>query len=210
MNAKDAWMKQVEYNRKRLRGLPRVSLNPDAGNVEYNISMFNKMNSGENIAVNPVSGPFGGDIGVGESYNPFSELNNIEETIDPKFETTYNEDCDSIIYQEKLNTSPIIKAILFTTNDTAPDFEGFHNPNGMYQLDSNHCIYYIKLIPNERNAMTAHASIEQKLPSDAKHMFYLSVSVVGNRIDLYDIENLSGEWKYYRKELKDACNDFYI
>ncbi|MBO5712283.1 MAG: leucine-rich repeat domain-containing protein [Acholeplasmatales bacterium] len=63
INAKDAWLKQVKHHRRRLKGLPRVGFNPNAGNVEYNISMMNKMlGSGEMISNNPISGPFGGDV----------------------------------------------------------------------------------------------------------------------------------------------------
>ena len=62
MNAKDAWLKQVKYNRKRLKGLPRVGFNPNAGNVEYNISMMNKMLNVGELSNNPISGPFGGDV----------------------------------------------------------------------------------------------------------------------------------------------------
>lgn len=77
INAKDAWLKQVKHHRRRLKGLPRVGFNPNAGNVEYNISMMNKMlGSGEMISNNPISGPFGGDVsapaggvGMGESLN---------------------------------------------------------------------------------------------------------------------------------------------
>lgn len=62
MNAKDAWLKQVKYNRKRLKGLPRVGFNPNAGNVEHNIKMFNHMNDIGDLSNNPISGPFGGDV----------------------------------------------------------------------------------------------------------------------------------------------------
>ena len=83
MNAKDAWLKQVKHHRRRLKGLPRIGFNPNAGNVEYNISMLNKMlGSGEMLSVNPVSGPFGGDAsgaGIGESL---IIENNLLENID--------------------------------------------------------------------------------------------------------------------------------
>lgn len=63
INAKDAWLKQVKHHRRRLKGLPRVGFNPNAGNVEHNISMMNKMlGSGEMLSNNPISGPFGGDV----------------------------------------------------------------------------------------------------------------------------------------------------
>ena len=51
--------------KKRLGG----TLNPDAGNVEHNINMFNHMNSPTGgPSNNPVSGPFGGDV-CAESLN---------------------------------------------------------------------------------------------------------------------------------------------
>ena len=62
MNAKDAWLKQVKYNRKKKKGLPYVGFNPNAGNVEHNISMMNKMLNVGEISNNPISGPFGGDV----------------------------------------------------------------------------------------------------------------------------------------------------
>lgn len=78
MNAKDAWFKQVKYNRKKKKGLPYISFNPNAGNVEHNIAMMNKMLNVGEISNNPISGPFGGDVSapagdgagmsMGESY----------------------------------------------------------------------------------------------------------------------------------------------
>lgn len=62
MNAKDMWLKQVKHHRKRLKGLPRVGFNPNAGNVEHNIAMMNKMLNVGEISNNPISGPFGGDV----------------------------------------------------------------------------------------------------------------------------------------------------
>ena len=77
INAKDAWLKQVKHHRRRLKGLPRIGFNPNAGNVEHNISMMNKiLGSGEMLSNNPISGPFGGDVSapaggasMGESLN---------------------------------------------------------------------------------------------------------------------------------------------
>ena len=71
MNAKDAWLKQVKYHKKRLKGLPRCGLNPCAGNVEHNIEMFNSMNSGTPISANPMNGTIGDGAGMsmGESYD---------------------------------------------------------------------------------------------------------------------------------------------
>ena len=70
MNAKDAWLKQVKYHKKRLKGLPRCGLNPCAGNVEHNIEMFNNMNRGTPILANPMNGTIGDGAGMsmGEAY----------------------------------------------------------------------------------------------------------------------------------------------
>lgn len=71
--SKDLKEAKQEYNTRCFEGKKKkkqkgVLVNPDAGNVEYNTSMFNKMNSPtEGPSTNPVSGPFGGDIGGGES-----------------------------------------------------------------------------------------------------------------------------------------------
>lgn len=64
-----------EARKKKKNG---ALVNPDAGNVEHNIDMFNKMNSPvDGPSNNPISGPFGGDIcgeGVAESL---TEDNNV-------------------------------------------------------------------------------------------------------------------------------------
>lgn len=58
--------KKVDESRKKKK--PFDSINTNAGNVEHNIAMFNKMNSPiEGPCTNPVSGPFGGDVGGGEA-----------------------------------------------------------------------------------------------------------------------------------------------
>lgn len=70
----------------------KITIKPDCGNVEYNTSMFNKMNSPtEGPSTNPVSGPFESDIGgegIGESFindhekqkstDPLTRLNSLE------------------------------------------------------------------------------------------------------------------------------------
>lgn len=49
-----------EARKKKKNG---ALVNPDAGNVEHNIEMFNKMNSPvDGPSNNPISGPFGGDV----------------------------------------------------------------------------------------------------------------------------------------------------
>lgn len=58
-----------ELTERRRKKQPYDSINKDAGNVEHNIAMFNKMSSpGEAPCVNPVSGPFGGTA-MAESLN---------------------------------------------------------------------------------------------------------------------------------------------
>lgn len=66
-NAKDEWMKLVKKHKRQQKGLPALStLNINAGNVEHNVAMFNKMNSPtEGPSNNPISGPFGGDVSSG-------------------------------------------------------------------------------------------------------------------------------------------------
>ncbi len=61
--------KRAKQQKKHGTGLsPFCTLNKDAGNVEHNIMMFNKMSSPvEGISNNPVSGPHGGEVGVAES-----------------------------------------------------------------------------------------------------------------------------------------------
>lgn len=65
-----------EARKKKKNG---ALVNPDAGNVEHNIEMFNKMNSPvDGPSNNPVSGPFGGDVACAES---------LTEAMPPKKET---------------------------------------------------------------------------------------------------------------------------
>lgn len=57
---------RAKKHKKKQKGI--TTLNPNAGNVEYNIGMFNKMSGPvEGPSNNPVSGPFGGDVSVGEA-----------------------------------------------------------------------------------------------------------------------------------------------
>ena len=108
MNAKDAWLKQVKYNRKRLKGLPRVGFNPNAGNVEHSMKMFNHMNDIGDLSNNPISGPFGGDVSapagdgasmaMGESYTQsFDKLNpHLKLFIEEHIEYIENNDFDAL------------------------------------------------------------------------------------------------------------------
>lgn len=67
-NAKNDWLDLVKKHRKKQKGLPALSvLNKNAGNVEHNIAMFNKMNSGEQLDVNPMNGTTSEPAGMGES-----------------------------------------------------------------------------------------------------------------------------------------------
>lgn len=108
MNAKDAWLKQVKHHKKRLRGLPRVGFNPNAGNVEHHISMMNKMLNVGEISNNPISGPFGGDVSapagdgagmaMGEAYDQsFDKLNpRLKLFIEEHIEYIENNDFDAL------------------------------------------------------------------------------------------------------------------
>lgn len=55
---------RAREHKKKNKGLSRYCyLNPNAGNVEHNIDMFNKANSPvDGPTNNPISGPFGGDV----------------------------------------------------------------------------------------------------------------------------------------------------
>lgn len=73
--------KRAKFHKKRLKGLPRTSLNTNAGNVEHNVAMFNHINSpAEGPSNNPISGPFGGDVGtgMGESLKEKKEYIELE------------------------------------------------------------------------------------------------------------------------------------
>ena len=80
--------KRAAYHRKRQKGLPRTGLNPDAGNVEHNINMFNMIATPNGGPSNSPSGPMGGDAsfsgGMGESLNPVKISLNIKESADGK------------------------------------------------------------------------------------------------------------------------------
>lgn len=80
-NAKDEWMKLVKEVKKKQKGLPALTkIKTNAGNVEHNVAMFNKINSPiEGPSNNPISGPFGGDIScdssaMGESITTHENL----------------------------------------------------------------------------------------------------------------------------------------
>lgn len=63
------FVKEISLTEERRKKQPYDSINRDAGNVEHNIAMFNKMSSSsEAPCANPVSGPFGG-AAMAESLN---------------------------------------------------------------------------------------------------------------------------------------------
>ena len=63
-NAKEDWLKLVKKHKKKQKGLPALSrINKNAGDVEKNIELFNKMSSYiDSPNNNPVSGPFGDSV----------------------------------------------------------------------------------------------------------------------------------------------------
>lgn len=73
MESKDCNQRYDNMFEAKKKKNPYDSINTNAGNVEHNIEMFNKMNSpAEEPCNNPVSGPFGGEVmseSVDESYN---------------------------------------------------------------------------------------------------------------------------------------------
>ena len=85
------WLNLVKKHKKKQKGLPALSkLNTNAGDVEHNLTMFNKMNTPvEGPSNNPISGPFGENIACSESLNEAAsdkketielEYNNLEFT----------------------------------------------------------------------------------------------------------------------------------
>lgn len=55
------FIREIGLTEGRKKKQPYDSINRDAGNVEHNIAMFNRMSSpSEALCANPVSGPFGG------------------------------------------------------------------------------------------------------------------------------------------------------
>lgn len=56
-DAKSDWMSLVNKHKKKQKGLPALStLNTNAGNVEYNIEMFNMMQPSSSMSVDAASG----------------------------------------------------------------------------------------------------------------------------------------------------------
>lgn len=76
--------KRAEAHKKKNKGLSRYCyLNPNAGNVEHNVDMFNKMNSPtDGPTNNPISGPFGGDVSAPASSGGVAE--SLQEALVPQ------------------------------------------------------------------------------------------------------------------------------
>lgn len=96
---------RAKKHKKNNRGLsPHCKLNPDAGNVEHNVSMFNKMNSPvDSPSNNPISGPHGGDV-VGESVST-SETDILSESYSTNDKIQFEYDNLPVTYQCNYTTS---------------------------------------------------------------------------------------------------------
>ena len=97
---------RAKKHAKKQRGI--TTLNPDAGNVEYNIGMFNKMSGPvEGPSNNPVSGPFGGDVSSGccESLDDIEKDEKVfmEEYDFTNIDTTYTKEVGLNDYFELMN-----------------------------------------------------------------------------------------------------------
>lgn len=97
---------RAKKHAKKQRGI--TTLNPDAGNVEYNIGMFNKMSGAvEGPSNNPVSGPFGGDVSSGccESLDDIEKDEKVfmEEYDFTNIDTTYTKEVGLNDYFELMN-----------------------------------------------------------------------------------------------------------
>lgn len=97
---------RAKKHAKKQRGI--TTLNPDAGNVEYNIGMFNKMSGAvEGPSNNPVSGPFGGDVSSGccESLDDIEKNEKVfmEEYDFTNIDTTYTKEVGLNDYFESMN-----------------------------------------------------------------------------------------------------------
>lgn len=83
-DAKSAWMRQVKKHKKRQHGLPALStLNPNAGNVEHNINMFNMMQPEGSISVDAASGNVFAEASV--SMGEAVERTKLPETIELEY-----------------------------------------------------------------------------------------------------------------------------
>ena len=121
--------KRAKYHRKRQRGLPALSkLKTNAGNVEYNVSMFNKMNSPvDGMSNNPISGPFGGDVSAPAASGGMGESLCEETKISDMFEIKEN---TVILYY---NDIPLIAQANFRDADDWDEWEV--NSDIAYEVD---------------------------------------------------------------------------
>lgn len=102
-DAKQDWLNIVKKHKKKQKGLPALSkLNTNAGNVEYNISMLNKMNNPvENPSNNPVSGPFGEATCCSESLKEIKVTDTVPLNYKDLDFTTYGEQRDADDWDEE-------------------------------------------------------------------------------------------------------------
>ena len=109
-DAKSDWLNLVNKHKKRQKGLPALSkLNTNAGNVELNTNMFNKMNSTGMISNNPVSGPHGDAVvstGLAETMMKEDNMKR-EETI--------------TLYYPELEVTDVSTGRVFRGNHFEPD-----------------------------------------------------------------------------------------
>lgn len=98
---------RAKKHAKKQKGI--TTLNPNAGNVEYNIGMFNKMSGAtDGLSNNPVSGPFGGDVSVGD-VSGCCEALKLPDVEDPYKDVVFTA-------EEKQLTRELHKATNFCSN----------------------------------------------------------------------------------------------
>ena len=176
MNAKDAWMKQVKHNRKRLKGLPRVGFNPNAGNVEHNISMFNTMNS-------PTGGPSTNPCGpMGEALiEGMSREQMIAQLRELKCNYNFNDRQrfpDNVLWgilQDRLN-----KAQTKKINTKSKEVSQEETPEEDEPMEIKHCNRCGKQLTDFGQCPVCDLGDEEERTS---HMLYLDENVFGRRVD---------------------------
>ena len=103
-DAKQDWMNLVKRHKKRQKGLPALStLNTDAGNVEHNVNMFNKLNTPlSSVNVNPVNGT---NISSSESGSLGESVDKASDSrLDEVVELTYENIPIEIVIQRGLSS----------------------------------------------------------------------------------------------------------
>ena len=176
MNAKDAWMKQVKHNRKRLKGLPRVGFNPNAGNVEHNISMFNTMNS-------PTGGPSTNPCGpMGEALiEGMSREQMIAQLRELNCNYNFNDRKrfpDNVLWgmlQDRLN-----KAQTKKINTKSKEVSQEETPEEDEPVEIKHCNRCGKQLTDFGQCPVCDLGDEEERTS---HMLYLDEDVFGRRVD---------------------------